>query len=99
MGQSRWTTDWNFIQPVVINSTGAYDPWGNNSGTASTITFNLSSAPASNGSLYIATASSYQGPLIVRVNNNDIAGVTGYDPSYDNSGSGSDGTSGTLAVL
>ena len=90
VGQSRWTTDWNFIQPVVINSTGAYDPWGNNSGTASTITFNLSSAPASNGSLYIATASSYQGPLIVRVNGHDIAGANGFDPDYDNSGSGSD---------
>ncbi|MCX6896596.1 MAG: polysaccharide lyase family protein [Verrucomicrobia bacterium] len=90
VGQSRWTTDWNFIQPVVINNTGAYDPWVNNNGTASTITFNLPAAPASNGSLYIATASSYQGPLIVRVNDHDIAGANGFDPDYDNSGSGSD---------
>ncbi|MEY4917874.1 MAG: hypothetical protein RL616_1787, partial [Verrucomicrobiota bacterium] len=90
VGQSRWTTDWNFIQPAVINNTGAYDPWGNNSGSSSTITFNLSSAPVSNGSLYIATASSYQGPMIVRVNGTDIAGVNGYDPAYDNSNSGSD---------
>ena len=90
VGQSRWTTDWNFIQPVIINSTGAYDPWGNNSASASTITFNLSSLPASSGSLYIATASSYQGPLIVRVSGNDIAGANGFDPDYDSSGSGSD---------
>ncbi len=90
VGQSRWTTDWNFIQPVVINNTGAYDPWGNNSPSSSTITFNLPSAPVSNGSLYIATASSYQGPLKVNVNGTEIAGANGYDPAYDSSGSGSD---------
>ncbi|MFM2294869.1 MAG: hypothetical protein RLZZ350_1282, partial [Verrucomicrobiota bacterium] len=90
VGQSRWATDWNFIQPVTINNTGNYDPWGNNSPSSSTITFTLSSVPASNGSLYIATASSYQGPMIVRVNGSDIAGAVGYDPAYDSSGSGSD---------
>jgi rhamnogalacturonan endolyase len=94
VGQSRWTTDWNFIQPVVINNNGAYNPWANNAGTTSTILFNLPSAPATNGSLYIATASSYQGPLIVTLNNNDVTlanlYTNGFDPSYDNSGSGSD---------
>jgi autotransporter-associated beta strand protein len=90
VGQSRWTTDWNFIQPIIINSTGAYDPWGNNSGTTSTIVFNLATAPVSNGSLYMATASSYQGPLKVNLNGTEIAGANGYDPSYDNSGGGSD---------
>ncbi len=90
VGQSRWTTDWNFIQPVTLNSTGAYNPWGNNNGSTSTIIFNLPSAPANNGSLYLATASSYQGPLIVHVNGNNIAGVNGYDPTYDGSGNESD---------
>ncbi len=88
VGQSRWTTDWNFIQPVIINNTGTYDPWGNNSPSSSTITFNLPSMPATSASLYIATSSSYQGPTIVQVNGNNIAGVNGYDPSYDSSTSG-----------
>jgi autotransporter-associated beta strand protein len=86
VGQSRWTTDWNFVQPVVTDSAGNYN------GSASTITFNLASAPASAASLYIATASSYQGPLIVQVNGNNIAGANGYDPAYDSSGNESDAT-------
>ena len=88
VGQSRWTTDWNFIQPVIINNTGTYDPWGNNSASASTITFNLPSLPPTPASLYIATSSSYQGPMIVQVNGNNLAGANGYDPAYDSSGSG-----------
>jgi rhamnogalacturonan endolyase len=86
VGQSRWTTDWNFVQPVVTDAAGNYNS------SMSTITFNLPSAPAVNGSLYIATASSFQGPLIVQVNGNNIAGSVGYDPSYDNSGNQSDAT-------
>ncbi len=86
VGQSRWTTDWNFVQPVVTDASGNYN------GSTSTITFNLPSAPVSSGSLYIATASSFQGPLIVQVNGNNIAGVNGYDPSYDGSGNESDST-------
>ena len=88
VGQSRWTTDWNFIQPVIINNTGAYDPWGNNSPSSSTITFNLSALPATPASLYIATSSSYQGPTIVQVNGNNLAGSTGYDPAWDNGTTG-----------
>jgi rhamnogalacturonan endolyase len=86
VGQSRWTTDWNFVQPVVTDAVGNYN------GSTSTITFNLPSPPSASGSLYIATASSFQGPLIVQVNGNNIAGSTGYDPSYDNSGNQSDST-------
>ena len=86
VGQSRWTTDWNFVQPVVTDNAGNYN------GSTSTITFTLPSAPAATASLYIATASSYQGPLIVQVNGNNIAGGNGYDPSYDSSGNESDAT-------
>ena len=86
VGQNRWTTDWNFVQPVVTDAAGNYN------GSTSTITFNLPAAPSANGSLYLATASSFQGPLIVQVNGNNIAGLNGYDPSYDGSGSESDAT-------
>ena len=86
VGQSRWTTDWNFVQPVVTDSAGNYN------GSTSTISFTLASAPATAASLYIATASSYQGPLIVQVNGNNIAGANGYDPAYDSSGNESDAT-------
>jgi rhamnogalacturonan endolyase len=86
VGQSRWTTDWNFVQPVVTDNSGNYD------GSTSTITFNLASAPTNDGSFYIATASGYQGPLIIQVNGNNIAGANGYDPSYDGSGDESDAT-------
>jgi autotransporter-associated beta strand protein len=84
VGQSRWTTDWNFIQPVTINSTGAYDPWGNNSPTASTITFNLPSAPASNGSLYVGLSSDYEAAIIITVNGHLITSGTGYTTVYGN---------------
>jgi len=86
VGQSRWTTDWNFCQPVVTDSAGNYNP------STSTINFNLDSAPGGTASLYIATASDYQGPLIIQVNGNNIAGVNGYDPAYDGSGNESDST-------
>ncbi len=72
VGQSRWTTDWNFIQPVVVDAAGNYNP------STSTITFNLASAPSGNASLYLALASDFQGPLIVQVNGNNIAGSAGY---------------------
>ncbi|HEV2437757.1 MAG TPA: polysaccharide lyase family protein [Verrucomicrobiae bacterium] len=86
VGQSRWTTDWNFIQPVVTDSAGNYNP------STSTITFNLASAPAagSQASLYLALASDFQGPLIIQVNGNNIAGSTGYFPAYSGSGNESD---------
>jgi len=86
VGQSRWTTDWNFIQPTV------YDTAGNMNGSTSTITFNLPAAPANGAtaSLYLALASDYQGPLIIQINGNNIAGSTGYFPAYSGSSSGSD---------
>jgi autotransporter-associated beta strand protein len=82
VGQSRWTTDWNFIQPVTINSTGTYNPWGNNSATASTITFNLPSAPTGNGSLYVGLSSDYEAAIIITVNGNLITSGTGYYSAY-----------------
>jgi fibronectin type 3 domain-containing protein len=88
VGQSRWTTDWNYVQPVVTDSAGVFN------GSTSTITFNLASAPDSGAqaSFYIALSSDYQGPLIIQVNGNNIAGSTGYFPAYSSSGSGSDTT-------
>jgi len=86
VGQSRWTTDWNFVQPVVTDSAGNYN------GSTSTITFNLASAPGATASLYVALSSDYQGPLIVQVNGNNIAGSSGYFPGYSSSSDGSDTT-------
>jgi autotransporter-associated beta strand protein len=88
VGQNRWTTDWNFVQPTITDSAANYD------GSTSTITFNLASAPAvgSQASLYIAQASNFQGPLIVQVNGTNIAGVDGYDSAYSASLQQSDAT-------
>jgi len=86
VGQSRWTTDWNFCQPVVTDSAGNYN------GSTSTITFNLASMPVGTAALYLALASDYQGPLIVKVNGTDISGSTGYFPAYSSSSDGSDST-------
>ncbi len=86
VGQSRWTTDWNFVQPIVTDAAGNYN------GSTSTITFNLASAPGPTASLYIALSSDFQGPLIVQVNGNNLAGSTGYFPSYSSSSDQSDTT-------
>jgi len=83
VGSSRWTTDWNFCQPVVVDSAGNYN------GSTSTINFNLSSTNGT-ASLYIALSSDYQGPLIVSVNGTSISGGTGYFPAYSSSSDGSD---------
>ncbi len=65
---------------------------GNMNGSTSTINFNLASAPTNGAtaSLYFALASDFQGPLIIQVNGNNIAGSTGYFPAYSDSSSGSD---------
>ena len=86
VGQSRWTTDWNFIQPIDTDLTGNYN------GSASTIIFNLAQAPVSGAqaSLYVALASDYQGAMVVQVNGNDLAGSTGYFPAYSSSANESD---------
>ena len=83
VGQSRWTTDWNFIQPVVTDNAGNYN------GSTSTINFNLASTNGT-ASLYVALCSDYQGPLIVSINGVNITGSSGYFPSYSSSGDGSD---------
>jgi fibronectin type 3 domain-containing protein len=89
VSQSRWSTDWYYTQPIINDSTGT-----NFNGSTSTIAFNLPSAPAggAQASFYIALSSDYQGPLIIQVNGNNIAGSTGYFPAYSSSGSGSDTT-------
>ena len=81
VGQSRWTTDWNFIQPVVTSSAGAY----NNS--SATITFNLASAPTNGAAacLYLGFASDYDAAIIVSVNGNNLAGVSGVSGAPNNS--------------
>ena len=84
VGQSRWTTDWNFTQPVVTDAAGNYNP------STSTITFNLAATPGATASLYLALASDYQGPLVVQVNGNNIAGGSGYFPAYSSSADESD---------
>ncbi len=73
VGRSRWTTDWNFVQPVVVSSTGTYD------NSSSTITFNLASAPANGAqaSLYLGLASDYYCALVVSVNNVNLGSSSG----------------------
>ena len=91
VGQSRWTTDWNYVQPI-INATDTTGTTFN--GSTSTITFNLPAAPTNgaSASFYISLSSDYQGPLIIQVNGNNIAGSTGYFPNYNSSGNESDAT-------
>ena len=73
VGQSRWTTDWNFIQPNVVNSAGVMN------GSTSTITFNLANAPTNGAtaSIYIGLASDDAGPLIVSVNGQNLSSAPG----------------------
>jgi autotransporter-associated beta strand protein len=102
VGQSRWTTDWNFVQPVVTSSTGTYNDSG------STITFYLPTAPTNGAeaSLYLATASDFEGAIIVSVNGTNLGSLatsivtatpnsipsSGYIPAYSGSGNESDTT-------
>jgi rhamnogalacturonan endolyase len=92
VGSSRWSTDWDFVQPVVVNSAGSYVS------STGTIRFTLPSAPASgvNASLYIALTSAYDGPTLIKVNGTNLgstSGVTatpkaisstGFTPTYNN---------------
>jgi autotransporter-associated beta strand protein len=100
VGTSRWSTDWNFVQPIVVSSAGA------DGDSNSTITFNLASTPASGSkaSLYLALASDYEGAIIVTVNNTVLVSgssitatpnslpSTGYIPAYSGSADESDAT-------
>jgi autotransporter-associated beta strand protein len=83
VGQSRWTTDWNFVQPVVTDSSDNYNP------STSTITFNLPSAPGATASLYVALSSDDQGPLLIKANGNTIGN---YTPAYHTGNDQSDST-------
>ena len=83
LGQSRWTTDWNFVQPVVVGSNGS------SSTSTSTITFNLASAPGATASLYVALSSDDSGPLLIQANGSTIAN---YTPAYHTSTDESDST-------
>lgn len=73
VGQSRWSTDWNFIQPVQTDSQGNY----NNS--SSTITFTLATAPTNGATaaIYLGLASDYYSAIIISVNGNNLASVGG----------------------
>jgi rhamnogalacturonan endolyase len=73
VGQNRWGTDWNFIQPEVINQAGSFGA------SSSTIYFNLATAPAggATASLYIAFAGAYSGPTIVSVNDSNLGSGNG----------------------
>jgi len=73
IGSSRWSTDWNFIQPIVADSQGNCNP------SNSTITFNLASAPAggATASLYIGICSDDAGPLIVTLNGHNLGSTSG----------------------
>jgi rhamnogalacturonan endolyase len=73
VGQSRWNTDWNFIQPIVVDYAGNENP------SSSTITFNLATAPANGAtaSLYLGIAATYSGPIIVSVNGSNLGSGSG----------------------
>jgi rhamnogalacturonan endolyase len=86
VGQSRWTTDWNYVQPCVVSSAGAY----NNS--SSTITFNLPSAPSGSASFYMALCSDFQGAMEISINGTQISPANGYNPNYEGSGYENDST-------
>ena len=73
IGQSNRATDWNFVQPYNVvaemNQTAAPE-WK--------VKFNLAADPAtgSNSSVYVAAASSFSGPLFVKVNGTNITTPT-----------------------
>jgi len=73
VGSNRWTTDWNFIQPVICNSTGGWDS------SSSTISFTLAAKPTTGtlASLYLGIASDYYTALIVTVNGTNLASASG----------------------
>jgi rhamnogalacturonan endolyase len=73
-GTSNYAADWNYCQPTVLNSGGAYV------GTASKIYFNLAKAPATGNQarLYIAFAAGYSAACILTINGTvQTSAVTG----------------------
>ena len=81
VGQSRWSTDWNFVQPVVTDSGGNYNS------SSSTITFNLATAPTNGAqaSLYLGLSSDYYTAIVVTVNGNNLGSVGGVTGTPNNS--------------
>ncbi len=96
VGQSRWSTDWNYILPSLPDTTGNYQP------CSGKIAFNLASPPpaGANASLYIGAAG-FDGDkrfpvnqIVVSVNDKELNTVpgakgapdeltpTGYFPAY-----------------
>jgi autotransporter-associated beta strand protein len=73
VGTSRWTTDWDFVQPVVTSTTGVYNA------STGTIAFNLATAPTSSqqAALYIGLASNFEDATIVSVNGSNLGTTTG----------------------
>ncbi len=77
VGQNRWNTDWNFIQPPVFTYAGV------DVASSSTINFNLAAAPAGGvtAALFLGLCSDDNGPIIVTVNGailtTSSAGVSG----------------------
>ena len=84
VGQSRWTTDWNYVQPAVFTISGGTET------STSTISFNLPAAPAggADGSIYIATSSDFSGPVVVSVNGNNLGSASGVTSTPNGNGSG-----------
>ncbi len=78
VGQSRWSSDWDYAQPTSLDPTT-----GNLNPTTQNIFFTLPNAPANNAqaSLYFAVAGDYSGPIEVTVNGTLLNG-TGFFPPY-----------------
>ena len=73
VGQSRWSTDWNYVQ------SSEPDLGGNPKSTSSTITFTLSAAPAANStaSLFITLAANDADAVILTVNGQNLGSASG----------------------
>ncbi len=73
VGASRWDTDWNYVLPSQIDSTGSYLP------TKATINFNLPAAPSGSAktALYAAIAGDNGGEVVFSVNGQDLDTASG----------------------
>ena len=74
VGVSNYASDWNYCQPTILNTGGAYV------GTTSKIYFNLAKAPSAGNQarLYIAFAAAYSAACIITINGTvQTASVTG----------------------
>jgi autotransporter-associated beta strand protein len=73
VGVSKWPTDWDFIQPIMVTSNEG------NASTSSTIVFNLPSGVPKSAvtSLYLGLASDYYGAVEVSVNGTNLGNVSG----------------------